>query len=359
MKRIALGSEPGFSLTEIVVAAAVILLVVAAALAVAKPALEVAHAQPESVDLQQRARAAAAMLYRDLYAAGAGIDFGDGAGPLIHHIAPVLPRRIGAALPDSPNVARSDVVSVLWVPTTRMQTTLVAPLTFSPMLVRHSPGCPPQPACGTRSGMGLLLLDRSGVFDLLTAEAVAGSGVMARSRGSSGFTNYQDDSLVAELEARTYYVNLTSRQLRRYDTDSTDVPVVDDVVGMAVQYWGSASPPARPRPAIGTANCLYDAGGQPVGGMAVLGLDSDGLAALPVEMFGDGPWCGSGSTRYDADLLRVRRVRVTLRLQASAPSVRGTGSRFALPGISRSATRVVPDLLVSIDVVPRNLMAGE
>ena len=31
----------------------------------------------------------------------------------------------------------------------------------------------------------------------------------------------------------------------------------------------------------------------------------------------DGPYCGSGDNQFDADLLRVRKVRVTLRMQAA------------------------------------------
>jgi hypothetical protein len=31
-------------------------------------------------------------------------------------------------------------------------------------------------------------------------------------------------------------------------------------------------------------------------------------------MFQDGPWCGSGDNEFDADLLRIRKVRVTLRM---------------------------------------------
>jgi hypothetical protein len=224
------------------------------------------------------------------------------------------------------------------------------------MVVRQEPGCPiTQPACGVKAGMGLLLFDRSGAFDLLTAESVDSSGVVSRPRGPAPSHAYSDDARVLEVEARTYYVDAATNQLRQYDTDNTDVPLMDDVVDMTLEYFGAISPPIFPKPPVGQANCLYDSAGQRLAGMAHLSASDDGLAPLPIDMFNDGPWCGSGALVYDADLLRIRRVRVTLRLQVSSPGLRATGERFANAGTSRSALRSVPDAIVSFDVSPRNL----
>ena len=355
-----ISADCGFSLTEVVVSSALLLLVVAAAVAVANPVMDAAHSQPEAIDLHQRARVATAALFRDLYAAGAGADVGAMSGSLGLHVATILPRRIGAESPDPPTVSRSNVVSVIWVPITRVQTTLVAPFSTTPMAMRQEPGCSfTQPACGAKAGMGLLLFDRSGSFDLLTAESVDPSGAVVQPRGPAPSHAYGDDSGVVEIEARTYYVDTATRQLRRYDTDNTDVPLMDDVVAMSVEYFGAVTPPVTPKPPIGQANCLYDAAGQPLSGMAFLSPGQDGLALLPIEMFSDGPWCGTGAMAYDADLLRVRRVRVTLRLQVSSPGLRATGDRFANPGTSRSASKSVPDDIVSFDVSPRNLESVE
>ena len=348
--------DSGFSLTEVVVASALLLLVVAAAVAVANPVMEAAHSQPEAIDLHQRARVAAASLFRDLYAAGAGPDVGVVSGSLGTYIAAIMPRRVGAESPDPPTVSRSNVVTILWVPITRVQTTLVAPFATTPMSLRQEAGCPlTQPACGAKPGMGLLLFDRSGAFDLLTVESVDAAGPVVRSRGSASSHAYGDDARVVEIEARTYYLDTTTRQLRRYDTDNTDAPVMDDVVAMTMEYFGAPTPPVTPKPPTGQDNCLYDAAGQPLSGMSHLSPGDDGLAPLPIELFSDGPLCGSGALMYDADLLRVRRVRVTLRLQVSSPGLRATGDRFANAGTSRSATKSVPDVVVSFDVSPRNL----
>jgi hypothetical protein len=350
------GGDSGFSLTEIVVSASILLLVIAAAVAVANPVIEAAYSQPEAIDLHQRARVAAASLFRDLYAAGAGPDIGTVSGPLGSFIATILPRRIGAESPDPYTMSRSNVVSVIWAPVTRVQTTLVAPFATTPMSLRHDPGCSlTQPACGAKPGMGLLLFDRSGSFDLLTAESVGPAGAVVHSRGPASLHAYGDDARVVEIEARTYYVDTATRQLRQYDTDSTDVPLMDDVVAMTVEYFGTATPPQSPKPPIGQANCLYDDAGQALSGMSHLSPGDDGLAPLPIEQFSDGPWCGSGALTFDADLLRVRRVRVTLRLQVSSPGLRADGDRFANAGTSRSATKSVPDVVMSFDVSPRNL----
>ena len=62
-----------------------------------------------------------------------------------------------------------------------------------------------------------------------------------------------------------------------------------------------------------------------------------------------------GDSRFDADLLRVRRIRIALRFQASDPAVRGAGVHFANPGFARRETVMVPDRTLEIDVTPRNL----
>ena len=75
----------------------------------------------------------------------------------------------------------------------------------------------------------------------------------------------------------------------------------------------------------------------------------------------DGPWCpdAAAPNRVDADLFRVREVRVTLRLEAASPAARGGDARlFAHPGTARHPWRWVPDRQVTIDVVLRALHIG-
>ena len=79
---------------------------------------------------------------------------------------------------------------------------------------------------------------------------------------------------------------------------------------------------------------------------------------LPLSLFNDGPWCGEGDNRFDADLLRVRSVRVAVRVQAANAALRGIGADYVVPGTSRSARRALPDFAVTFDVSPRNLNMG-
>jgi hypothetical protein len=160
------------------------------------------------------------------------------------------------------------------------------------------------------------------------------------------------------VELHTYYFDPAGRQLRHYDGAQTDVPVVDNVVAVAFEYFGDPQPPTAPKPPPGVANCLYDAGGDPIPGLAVLAADDNTLARLPLESFTDGPWCGEGGTMFDADLLRVRRVRVALRLQAPSIGLRGGGADYAVSGVSRRALASVPDYSIVFDVSPRNLNVG-
>ena len=75
----------------------------------------------------------------------------------------------------------------------------------------------------------------------------------------------------------------------------------------------------------------------------------------------DGPWCADAAkpNRFDADLLRIRRVRVTVRVQAALASMRGPlGTLFMKGGTAKAGERFIPDQEVTFDVTPRNLNLG-
>ena len=106
----------------------------------------------------------------------------------------------------------------------------------------------------------------------------------------------------------TYYLKnggtVGKGQLMRYDGNESDVPVVDHLAGLAFEY--------------------LDAAGVP----------------LASEMFLDGPWFPDAAdrTRFDRDLLRIKRVRVRLRIAASTAALR----------------RLLPDREVTFEITPRN-----
>jgi hypothetical protein len=73
-------------------------------------------------------------------------------------------------------------------------------------------------------------------------------------------------------------------------------------------------------------------------------------------MLTDGPMCGGGTNQFDADLLRVRKIRVTMRVQAANPALRGTDTTlFRNPGTATGGEKFVPDYTISFEVAPRNL----
>jgi len=66
--------------------------------------------------------------------------------------------------------------------------------------------------------------------------------------------------------------------------------------------------------------------------------------------------CGGGTNQFDADLLRIRKVRVTMRVQAANRAMRGSDTRlFRIAGTSKGGERFVPDYTISFEVAPRNL----
>src|SRR4030095_145614 len=105
-----------------------LLVVAGPVLAVVRPSAATARALPSAVDVQQRARMAADVLFRDLYAAGAGLDLGPQTAALVRYFAPVIPRRMGLTGADPYTVSRADAITLIWIPDTSSQTTTSAPL---------------------------------------------------------------------------------------------------------------------------------------------------------------------------------------------------------------------------------------
>jgi prepilin-type N-terminal cleavage/methylation domain-containing protein len=351
--------QSGFTLVEMLVAMMLMLVVVGAVVALVVPAEGLAQEQPDAVDMQQRARVGADMLTRDLVMAGAGLDSGPAVGPLVNYLPPIVPRRMGLQNADASTAVRTDALTVYYVPATPIQTSVSALLT-PPVLeleVSAPAGCPVGlPVCGVVAGTELLVFDTAGHFDTFGATQVSATSAQLQHRATDVSWTYPVGSSVAQVATHVYYFDAINAQLRHYDGVSTDVPVIDNVTGLSFTYFGDPRPPTQPKPPLGVDNCLYDAAGNPKP-MPVLAQNTS-LVALPASMLSDGPWCGSGSSAFDADLLRVRTVRVTLRVQAASTSLRATGSAYALPGLSLGAERQLPDYVVTFEIAPRNLSLG-
>ena len=173
--------------------------------------------------------------------------------------------------------------------------------------------------------------------DLLLAGAglPTGAAAVLPFRGTDAGTGvfYRADAITAQYTpwngaaaTVTYYarrdLSTGTPQLARGDGDGGDFPMVDHVVGLHFQYFPAAELPFE-----------------------------------PIELQ-DGPWLPTDTDpmKFDTDLLRVRRVRVTLRVEASLESMRGlAGSLFARRGTSAAADRLLPDQELRFDVAIRNL----
>jgi prepilin-type N-terminal cleavage/methylation domain-containing protein len=301
----------GFSLIEITIAIAVLLIVALVALKLIVPSQDLFAAQTEMADMQQRLRVASDALLGHLVAAGVGAYAGSSASPLIRWFAPVLPYRAGGPAADPPGSYKADTITVFSV---------------------------------------------------------------ARSATVPAATVYW---LKSDVAAATY-------QLMVNEGASTDVPVVDHVVGLAFDYYGDPQPPLvrqpfdpagpwpttyGPAPPITAVapfaageNCLFASSATgPVPRLPALGAPGTTLLRLTPAQMTDGPWCPNDveASRWDADLLRIRSIAVTVRVQAAVAALRGPASiLFAHGGTARAATRWVPDLEMRFQVAPRNLNFG-
>lgn len=387
--------EDGFTLVEFLLAAFLTVIIVTGAFQLAGPAQRMFQSEPEAADMQQRMRVAVDALRRDLLMAGAGTYAGPALGALNYHLAPVMPYRAFGTTPDQARGVfhRIDAISFLSVPSTPSQTQVAESLAPGALDLRieFPPNCPvatAQQLCGFSADDRVLLVDRDGAWDLYTVEQIGSDIIQLQHRGPSSMTSYEVGTTASEIRAGTYFlksdVSAGTFQLMRHDGWATELPVVDEVVSLEFRYFGSASPPqltgtsldavVGPWTTYGPApppltmshgswppgeNCTFAVvDGVQVPRLASLAIDSTLLVELTPAILTDGPWCPDALSinRFDADLLRVRRVRVSLRVQSALASLRGpAGTLFMRGGTARAGARLLPDLLVRFDVTPRNM----
>jgi prepilin-type N-terminal cleavage/methylation domain-containing protein len=388
--------EHGFSLLELMIAMALMLTVTASIFTLMNPSQGTFQAQPEVSDMQQRLRVGADTLYKDLVMAGAGAYQGSKSGSMIFYFAPVMPFRQGTLNDDPPGTFRDDVITLMYVPPTTAQTSLRrkngASLTnSSEIFVNADPGCPAgDPLCGFAEGMTMLMYDDSGNYDTFSVTQVQDSGQLKLQHNNEkiqypDYKSSEEDpsapTKIVQANYFEYYINTTANQLMFYDgSGNPDVPIADNVVGLKFDYYGDPQPPAwvsptkavsdpkgpwttyGPRPTTaGAANCVFDAATPPGSVLPPLGVVGSGLVKLTAAQLKDGPWCPTAASvnRWDADLLRVRKIGVTLRVQAANAALRGpAGPLFVRGGSSRGGPGYVPDQEIRFEVSPRNLNLG-
>jgi type II secretory pathway pseudopilin PulG len=386
-------AEAGFSLVELLVAMGIALSILGAAFTVMSSWQLGFGAENERADQQQRLRVAVHALSRDLALAGAGAYLGNAAGPLGLFVASVFPFRQGALTPDAPGTVRTDTLTLLYVqPQTAAQTTLQQPLAArsGTALINQDAGCPPADStCGFTAGMDVMVYDDTGAYDTFRIVAAQPGALDLQHDMPDTPQSYAAGARIVEAMSHTYSLKTDpladTFQLMHYDGVSSDAVVVDHAVGLAFEYFGDPAPPILLRPvtdptgpwttygprpprlnvrstayAVGE-NCVFQIDattGRQVPRLAQLGNGSTSLVKLTEAQLKDGPWCPDETNphRYDADLLRIRRVSVTLRIEASLTAFRGpAGILFSRGGNSRSARRWVADQEIRFDISPKNL----
>lgn len=360
-----MSNQRGYSLIEMLVSTAVMTVIVGGVFQLVNPAHGTSRVQPEYADVQQRARIGADMLFKDLVMAGAGPYQGGTTGSLARFFAPIVPYRLGRLNPEPPGSFRDDGLTIVYVPNTSSQTTITndMPNESVEVKVAQQPNCPSSdPLCGFTEGMSVLIFDGEGNYESFEITKVQNQALHMQHRGQNFQTAYGTGSTIVEAEWSHYYWDSNLLQLRHYDGIATDVPVLDNVVGLTFTYFGDPDPPLFPEPTIGVENCVIDTAGDPKLPVLSLGAGALSVAGSLVEIdpaiFKDGlpALCGAGTNAFDPDLYRIRKVGVRIRVQTGDPSLRGTDARFfAQPGVGKAVGGWVPDYELRFEVTPRNL----
>ena len=379
----------GFSLIELVIATALTTAMLAGVFAMLHPARGAFQTAIEVADMQQRLRVAVDTLTRDLAGVGSGASAAGRSGPLVHTFAPVLPFRWGQSGADPVGTFRPDTITLISVPSTAAQTTLAVDLRPGELTLQTTtaPGCPAgSNLCGFAAGMTVAVYDETGnvgAFTIATVADAASQLTLTARPATTAATTYRRGSNVAEVSVHVYYLkaDLASQtfQLMHYDgTANSDAPVVDHIVGLGFEFHGDPLPPTLTvagdasygpsPPAVATQTTAYPAGencaflidppsGQQVPRLQTL-TSANGLSTLTAAQLVDGPWCPDAvnPTRWDADLLRIRRVAIIIRVEAALSALRGpAGVLFTNGGTSREPTRWAPDQEIRVQVSPRNM----
>jgi hypothetical protein len=374
---------------ELLIAIGITLAVAAGVFALVHPAYGTFETALETADMQQRLRVAVDTLTRDLTMAGSGAYLGGNLGPLTHYFAPVMPFRRSQSGSDPPGTFRTDIITIISVPSTAAQTKLAADLMPWELTLQAAagPGCPAGTnLCGFAPGMTVLVFDADGRVDAFTIAAVADAtaqlALSARPAGSEN-TIYRRGASVVEGRIHAYYLKAdptapTFQLMHSNGSGSPDVPVLDHVVGLVFDYdaeprapsltasgdtsYGPAPPEPGTRPTaypVGE-NCAFridEGSGEPASRLLPLTAGT-ALTPLAEAQLRDGPWCPdeTSPSRWDADLLRIRRVGVTVRVEAASAALRGpAGVLFMNGGTSRGGHRWVPDQEIRFQVSPRNM----
>jgi hypothetical protein len=290
------------TILEVLIASAILLAFVGGMLEVMRRAQHVSRYVPDAADAQQAVRVAAEALRRDLLLAGDGPE-----GPLMSDMPPLRPADIAA---DPELSFADDRITILYVPTTQARARPALPVMASDSVIYLRGGwqCSRDAACGFAGGMRVLLLARSASpapHELFTV-STTGTGWISRDPAGGALSRdyAEDGALLTEATQRVYSLDRSdpaNMKLKRAEAGQSAFPLLDHVTLLEFRYYA----------------------------------DEGELTAAALT---DGPILGSPPNQFDADLLRVRRVRVRIGASAGQPR-----NAFA------------SDFQIAFDVAPPNM----
>jgi prepilin-type N-terminal cleavage/methylation domain-containing protein len=328
----------GFTMIELLVASAIAIATTGAMIQVTRGAHAAFTTMNDLVDVQQKMRVAADAIQHDLTVAGAGSTLPAGGGPLVRYLPPIRPA--ASISGDTDLTYASDRVTLLFVPQTNAEAGVTTG-SAATLSIEGGPSCARSPQCGFSSDMRALVFDRMGPgfgYDLFTAGDVSPASI-GRALDEGPFSRiYPDTAYVTQVVDRTYFLDRSDPsnvRLMRGD-GRTSFPLVDGVRDLHFTYYADPDPSSVSMLGAAAGTCAYAAGAPPRPLLAPLGGAS--LSELSASELTDGPLCGVAPNRFDADLLRIRRVRVVLQVAPSA-TAGGRSTSYEL----------------SFDVTPHNL----
>jgi type II secretory pathway pseudopilin PulG len=373
-------SERGFTILELLISAAVIVAVMGVALVVVGQARDALDRDGMGVEAAQRLRAGLDTLVRDVRVAGAGPEADAGVVALAHALPAIEllePNGSGATDEDSFGSLRVTAAPVGAAHGRLAQ----AALPGTTIRLRPPPDCPAVPACGFRAGAAAVVYDGSGAFDRVVVGAID-PATWSLVVDPPLSRDYAAGALVSEVVMSTFDVDVDAGdggRLMRRTAGGALQPIVDHVVSFGVDAFGDAIPPSpgrtpRSPPIYGPIppppeiddprdswvigeNCTIAIGadGLPTARLPARGTIGS-LIALGATELQDGPWCpGASGVGYDADLFRVRRVDVRLRVEAASARLRGPAGVLFSRGGHGHASSWVQDLELRVAISPPNL----
>lgn len=287
----------GFSLVELLIALTICAVISASIAAVVPPARIAFEQTPAELDLQQRGRTAIDVIVRAVRAAGSHVIVSEELGPLAGVVPAVIPFdrdasgtrfvRLKVIAPRA-NAAQGILAS--------HQTGSKGDLILSPTR------CPAVPVvCGFAKDTTAVIADGSGRFDVFTiASAQALTERLTSARPLT--PPYAAGSVVVEADVYTFQLEAQpdgSHALVRVTAGGAVQPIVDRVARLQFEPYA------------------VDAEGEPV--------------PLPADELSDGPWWNGGPDGdYDDDVFRVRRLDISLSMQAAPPLTVQRTFRFAV-----------------------------